>query len=93
MRDRISSFLDNFKKVGTQLAGCGIRKQRGAKPLAVFTAIFTLPFGGVNFSRDIVHNRELGFQEDNAYEVPQESTVQLAKISVGPETVVVRWTC
>ena len=64
---RISSFLDDFK-VGTLLAGSGIRTLRGAKPLAVFIAIFSLPFSGVNFSRGIVNNPELGFQKDSAYE-------------------------
>jgi len=50
LQNRISSFLEDFK-VGTLLGGSGIRKLRGAKPLAVFTAIFSLPFCGVNFSR------------------------------------------
>ena len=67
LHDRISSFLEDFK-IGTLLGSSGIRKLRGAKPLAVFTAIFALPFGGVNFFRGIVGNRELGFQKDSAYE-------------------------
>jgi len=40
------------------------QEQQEAKPLAVFTAIFSLPFSGVNFSRGIVNNPELGFQKD-----------------------------
>ena len=43
LQNRISSFLEDFK-FGTLLSGSGIRKLRGAKPLAVFTAIFSLPF-------------------------------------------------
>ena len=39
LQNRISSFLEDFK-VGTLLGGCGISKLRGAKPLAVFTAMF-----------------------------------------------------
>ena len=56
LHDRISSFFEDFK-VGTLLGNSGIRKLRGAKPLAVFSAIFALPFGGNNFSRGIVQNR------------------------------------
>jgi len=37
--------------------------------LAVFTAIFSLPFCGVNFSRGIVNNPEVGFQKDSACEI------------------------
>ena len=39
LQNRISSFLEDFK-FGTMLSGSGIRKLRGAKPLAVFTTIF-----------------------------------------------------
>ena len=67
LQNRISSFLEDFK-FGTLLSGSGIRKLRGAKPLAVFTAIFSLPFSGVNFSRGIVNNPELQFRKDAAYE-------------------------
>lgn len=42
LHNRISSFLGDFK-VGTLLAGSGIRNLHGAKLLAVFTAIFALP--------------------------------------------------
>ena len=45
LHDRMSSFLDDFK-ADTLLAGGGIRKVRGAKPQAVFTAIFALPTTG-----------------------------------------------
>jgi len=90
LHDRISSFLDDFK-VGTLLAGSGIRKLRGAKPLAVFTAIFSLPFGGVNFSRGIVHNRELGFQKDSAYEFLKNPRYNWRKFLLGLVTVVVRF--
>ncbi len=49
LHDRISSFMENFK-VGTLLNSSGIRKLRGVKPLALFTVIFTLPFGGPTFA-------------------------------------------
>ena len=74
LHDRISSFMEDFK-VGTLLGGSGIRKLRGAKPLAVFAAIFTLPFGGVNFSRGIVNNRESGISEGCRLRIPQESEI------------------
>ena len=90
LHDRISSFLDDFQ-VGTLLACSGIRKLRGAKPLAVFTAIFALPFGGGNFSRGIVHNRELGFQKDAAYEFLKNPRYNWRTFLLGLVTVAVRF--
>lgn len=73
------------------MAGSGIRKLRGAKPLAVFTAIFALPFGGGNFSRGIVHNRELGFQKDAAYEFLKNPRYNWRTFLLGLVTVAVRF--
>ena len=82
--------MENFK-VGTLLGGSGIRKLRGAKPLAVFTAIFTLVFGGFNFSRGIVNNRTLEFQKDSAYEFLKNPRYNWRKFLLGLVTVVVRF--
>ena len=90
LHDRISSFMEDFK-VGTLLGGSGIRKLRGAKPLAVFTAIFTLPFGGVNFFRGIVKNRTLGFQKDSVCEFLKNPRYNWRKFLLGLVTVVVRF--
>jgi hypothetical protein len=90
LHDRISSFLEDFK-VGTLLSSSGIRKLRGAKPLAVFTAIFSLPFGGVNFSRGIVHNQELGFQKDSAYEFLKNPRYNWRTFLLNLVTMVVRF--
>ena len=90
LHDRISSFMEDFK-VGTLLGGSGIRKLRGAKPLAVFTAIFTLAFGGFNFSRGIVNNRTLEFQKDSAYEFLKNPRYNWRKFLLGLVTVVVRF--
>ena len=90
LHDRISSFLEDFK-VGTLLGSSGIRKLRGAKPLAVFTAIFALPFGGVNFFRGIAGNRELGFQKDSAYEFLKNPRYNWRTFLLGLVTVVVRF--
>ena len=59
LQNRISSFLEDFR-VGTLLSGSNIRKLRGATPLAVFTAIFTLPFVGANFSGALSATRGWG---------------------------------
>ena len=67
VQDRISSFMKGFK-VGTLLHRNGIRKLRGATPLTVFAAIFSLPFSGMSFSQGIVHNQDLGFKMDAAYD-------------------------
>jgi len=62
----IEDFFDTFH-IGSLLNRSGIRKIRGARPLAIFTAIFSLPFKGVNFYWGIVQNRELGFLKDSVY--------------------------
>jgi len=90
LRNRIFSFLDDFK-VGTLLNGSGIRKLRGAKPLAVFTAIFSLPFCGDNFFRGIANNPGLGFQKDTAYEFLKNPRYNWRKFLLDLVTVVVRF--
>jgi len=62
------SFFDNFSG-WTFLNRSGIRKLKGAAPLAVFEAIFMLAFRGHNFYRGIVLNEQLPFQKDVAYEL------------------------
>jgi len=68
LNNKISSFLSDFQ-IGTLLNKCGIRKVRGASPLALFNAIFVLPFEGNNFYRGIVNNENLSFKKDAAYEL------------------------
>ena len=90
LQNRISSFLEDFR-VGTLLSGSNIRKLRGAKPLAVFTAIFTLPFVGANFSRGIVGNPGLGFRKDAAFEFLKNPRYNWRKFLLSLVTVVVRF--
>ena len=47
LHNRISSFMSDFN-MGTLLNKSGIRKLWGASPLALFSAIFMLPFEGNN---------------------------------------------
>ena len=90
LHDRISSFMESFT-VGTLLGGSGIRKLRGAKPLAVFTAIFALPFAGFNFSRGIVHDRGQGFRKDVAYDFLKNPRYNWRKFLLSLATMVVRF--
>lgn len=90
LQNWIFFFLEDFK-VGTLLGGSGIRKLRGAKPLAVFTTIFSLPFYGVNFSRGIVKNTELAFGKDAAYDFLKNPRYNWRKFLLGLVTVVVRF--
>ena len=66
LQNRILTFMGSFK-IGTALNFSGIKKIRGASPLALFTAIFLLPFEGNNFFRGIVKNETLSFKKDAAY--------------------------
>lgn len=68
LQSRISSFIDKHR-LGTLLNNCGIRKLRGVSPLALYTAIFLLPFEGNNFFRGIVTNDSLPFRKNAAYEL------------------------
>lgn len=68
LNNRIHSFFSDFK-FGVLLNKCGIKKLRGASPLALFSAIFLLPFEGNNFYRGIVKNSNLPFKKDAAYEL------------------------
>ena len=68
LQSAIRSFFDNFS-VGTLLNRFGIKKLKGASPLAIFEAIFMLAFRGQNFYRGIVLNEQLGFQKDVAYDL------------------------
>ncbi len=90
LNNRISSFLSDFK-IGTLMAASGIRKLRGAKPLALFTAIFTLPFCGHNFSRGIVHNQELEFQKDAAYDFLKNPCYNWRKFLLSLVVMVIRF--
>lgn len=66
LHNRISSFIGDFK-IGTMMNKSGIRKQWGASPLVLFTAIFMLPFEGNNFFQGVVNNAALPFKKDAAY--------------------------
>jgi hypothetical protein len=90
LQSRISSFMSDFK-VGTLLNNNGIRKRHGASPLTVFTAIFSLPFGSVNFSKGIVHNPALGFGKDAAYDFLKNPRHNWRKFMLSLVAVVVRF--
>ena len=67
LQSRISTFISGFQ-VGTALNQSGIKKIKGATPLALFMAIFLLPFEGNNFFQGIVKNVALPFKKDSAYD-------------------------
>ena len=90
LQNRISSFMKDFK-VGTLLHGNGIRKLRGVSPLTLFTVIFSLPFNGVNFSRGIVSNPNLGFKKDAAYDFLKNPRHNWRKFMLKLVAIVVRF--
>lgn len=75
---RIDSFFDNLA-VGTLLNRAGIRKLRGASPLRLFRAIFTLAFTRENFFRGIVQ-QDIGFGKDAAYSLLQGANYNWRKL-------------
>jgi len=90
LQNRISSFMRDFK-VGTLPHGNGIRKLRGVSPLILFTAIFSLPFEGVNFFQAIVRNPNLGFKKDAAYDFLKNPKHNWRKFMLKLVAVVVRF--
>ncbi len=88
LQSRITSFMQAFK-IGTLLHSSGIRKVRGASPLTLFSAIFMLPFEGVNFSKGIVQNNTLGFKKDSAYDFLKNPKHNWRKFLFGLVTVVI----
>jgi hypothetical protein len=47
----------------------GVRKHDGHSVRSLTQAIFTLPFLGKNFFRGIVHNQDIGFKKNAAYQL------------------------
>jgi hypothetical protein len=74
LQNRISSFLEDFK-FGTLLSGSGIRKLRGTKPLAVFAAIFSLPFSGGQLLPGYRQQSGVGIRQGCRLRVLEESQV------------------
>lgn len=66
-----STVADYFAifRISTLLNRCGIRKIRGARPLAIITELFCLPFQGVNLYWGLVHTRKEEFGKNAIYDV------------------------
>lgn len=68
VESKIDEFIGRFK-IATLMHRCGVRKHHGHSVRSLTKAIFTLPFMGKNFFGGIVHNTELPFGKDAAYEL------------------------
>jgi len=90
LQNRITSFMKDFK-IGTLLHKNGIKKLRGVSPLTLFSVIFSLPFEGVNFSRGIVKNSNLGFGKDAAYDFLKNPKHNWRKFMLTLAAIVVRF--
>lgn len=64
----ITDFFATFH-TGTLMNRCGIRKIRGARPLSILTALFCLPFQGVNLYWGMVHSRKHEFGKTAVYDM------------------------
>ena len=73
IQSKIDEFFDRFK-ISTLMHRCGVRKHHGHSVRSLIQAIFVLPFIGKNFFRGIVHNDELPFGKDAAYELLKGET-------------------
>ena len=66
LQSRINSFFDNFT-IGTLLNKTGIRKVRGASPVTLLKAVFSLRFEGSSFYHRFVVGKGNCFQKDAVY--------------------------
>lgn len=90
VKTRITLFMEAFR-IGTLLHRNGIKKMRGVSPLTLFSVIFSLPFEGVNFAKGIVHNQDLEFKKDAAYDFLNNPRHNWRKFMLGLVAVVVRF--
>lgn len=68
-----SNFFSEFK-VGSLLNQSGIRKTKGAAPLAVFTIVFNLAFIGKNFFQGVIKNETITIGKDAVYNFLNSNT-------------------
>ena len=77
---KLSEYFVKFK-VGTLLNQSGIIKTKGASPLALFTAVFNLPFVGKNLYQGIVKNKKIAVDKDAVYNFLNSSTYNWRRFS------------
>ena len=78
---KLSEYFVKFK-VGTLLNQSGIIKTKGASPLALFTAVFNLPFVGKNLYQGIVKNKKIAVDKDAVYNFLNSSTYNWRRFSL-----------
>jgi hypothetical protein len=78
---KLSEYFTKFK-IGTLLNRSGIIKTKGASPLALFTAVFNLPFVGKNLYQGIVKNKKIAVDKDAVYNFLNSSTYNWRRFSL-----------
>jgi len=78
---KLSEYFAKFK-IGTLLNQSGIIKTKGASPLALFTAVFNLPFVGKNLYQGIVKNKKIAVDKDAVYNFLNSSTYNWRRFSL-----------
>jgi hypothetical protein len=78
---KLSEYFTKFK-IGTLLNRSGIIKTKGASPLALFTAVFNLPFIGKNLYQGIVKNKKVAVDKDAVYNFLNSSTYNWRRFSL-----------
>ena len=78
---KLSEYFAKFK-IGTLLNQSGIIKTKGASPLALFTAVFNLPFVGKNLYQGIVKNKQIAVDKDAVYNFLNSSTYNWRRFSL-----------
>ena len=77
---KLSNYFTKFK-IGTLLNRSGIIKTKGASPLALFTAVFNLPFTGKNLYQGIVKNKKIAVDKVAVYNFLNSSTYNWRRFS------------
>jgi hypothetical protein len=85
----IADFFAHFH-IGSLLNQARIRKIRGAHPLAIITALFSVPFQRTTLYWGVIRNREQGFLKDAVYDVLNRPTFNWRVLLLSLAVAVIR---
>jgi hypothetical protein len=90
VQNTVVDFFATFH-ISSLMNRCGIRKIRGARPLSIITALFCLPFQGVNLYWGMVHTRKQEFGKSTVYDVLRRPNFNWRALLLSLSAAVIRF--
>lgn len=90
IRTSIDHFFAHFH-IGMIVNRAGIRKIRGARPLTILTALFCLPFQGMNLYWGLVHSRNREFGKSAVYDILNRPNCNWRTLLLSLSSAVIRF--